>query len=240
MTYHWDFNFILSFIPALGKGLWVTVYISLISIILGSLLGVLVALARKSQHYLIRGLSAIYINLFLAFPVLVLMVWLYYCLPVIIPVRLSATWTAILALSLSLAGFVGDIIRGGMDSLPKGQLESALILGISKRDAMRRIILPQAVRIMIPPILGQYITCMKLSALASIISVYEILHTANNIIMHSYRPLETYTVVSMLYILIVWPLVRLMRYLEKQCLRVENNKYEADKLMRFFQWFRSA
>ena len=241
VSYEWDFRFLLDFIPALMKGLWVTLYISIVSIAFGSALGIVLALTRKSRFRVFQAVAAVYINLFLALPVLVLMIWLYYCLPVLTPFRLSSPATAILALSLSLAGFVGDIVRGGMDSLPKGQLESALILGIPRGVAMRRIILPQAVRMMIPAILGQYITCMKLSSLASVIAVYELVHTATAINFQAYKPLETYTAIAVLYFLLVWPMVRIMRYFENKCLQKQYRLDAPGKILpKFFQWFQGA
>ncbi len=240
MDYQWNFLFLLDFIPAFIRGLWVTIYVSIISIAGGSIVGIIVAVGRKSPITIIRGISAIYINLFLAFPVLVLLIWLYYCLPVLINVRISPTWTIILALTLSLGGFIGDIVRGGIDSIHKGQQESALTLGLTRWQTTKRILLPQAIRIMVPPILGQYITCIKLSALASIIAVYELLHTANNIISQTYKPLETYTIVAVLYLIIIWPLVRIMRLFEVRSLGSIEAGQQIKTMDKYLQWFRNA
>lgn len=240
MNYKWDFHFLTAFIPALIKGLGVTLYVSLLSIIVGTIIGIAVAVGRRSQVLPLRIFSSIYINLFLAFPVLVLLIWLYYCLPVLAGISISSTTTTIVALSLSLGGFIGDIVRGGIDSIPRGQAEAALTLGLSRWQTMRRIVLPQAVRIMVPPILGQYITCVKLSSLASVIAVYELLHTANNIISQTYKPLETYTAVAILYLLMIWPLVRLMRFFEIRTLSAFNIGYRSTTLKDYFIWFRNA
>jgi len=237
LIYQWDFRFLLNFVPGLLKGLGVTLYISVLSIFLGTILGILIALAQKSKSIILRGLALVYINVFLSLPVLVLLVWFYYCLPVLIPLKLSSQTTAIFTLTLSLGGFIADIVRGGIDSLPQGQLESALILGIPRSVAMKRIMLPQAIRVMVPAILGQYVTCIKLSSLASIIAVYELVHTANSINLHSFRPLETYTIVALLYFIIIWPLIVLMRYLEDKYLIKRTHKgYEKDISKRYFRW----
>lgn len=240
MDYNWEFGFLLKFVPALLKGLWVTIYVSFFSIVLGTVVGIAVGVGRKLPIWPIRIFSAIYINLFLAFPVLVLLIWLYYCLPVLTGISFSSTVTTVIALTLSLAGFVGDIIRGGIEAIPRGQEESALTLGLSRWQVMRRIILPQAIRIMMPPILGQYITCIKLSALASVIAVYELLHTATNIITQTYKPLETYTIVALLYLALIWPLVRVMRRFEVRTLSVAEASIQGKTLREYFQWFRNA
>lgn len=230
----------MDYLPALAKGLWVTIYISGASIFGGTTLGLFVAIATKSSLRPIRILGLVYINLFLAFPVLVLLIWIYYCVPVLTGVRINSAWTAILALTLSLAGFVGDILRGGIDAVPKGQIESAITLGLTWPRIMRRIILPQAIRIMVPPILGQYITCVKLSALASVIAVYELLHVANNIISRTFQPLETYTVVAILYLMLIWPFVRFMRRFEVRSTAALESTRQTSARRDFFKWFRNA
>ena len=241
MDYKWDFRFIIHFLPALGHGLLVTIYVSLVAILFGTVVGVSLAVMKRSQNRFVSSLSELYIKLFLAFPVLVLIIWLYYCLPVLLKVHLSSTWTAIIALTLSLGGFIGDIVRAGIDAVPKGQIECAYSLGLSYNRTMYRIVLPQAIKMMIPPILGQYITCIKLSSLASIIAVYELLHTANNIISTTYKPLEMYTITAALYIIIILPMVYVMRYFEMRTLGFQerSKNFTVTKLF-FLKWFRNA
>jgi polar amino acid transport system permease protein len=240
MNYVWDFNIISLFIPAFLKGLWVTFYVSIYSIIFGSILGVIIAVWSRSRIWILRVISNAYIYLFLAFPVLVLLVWIYFCLPVFLGVSINSEWTAVIALALSLSGFIGDIVRGGIDSIPKGQVESAITLGLSHFQIMKDIILPQAIRIMVAPILGQYITCIKLSALASVIAVYELLHTANNIISNTYRPLEIYTFIAILYLIFILPLVLFMRLFENRSVRATEAIRKVLTMVDFRKWFPSA
>lgn len=240
MNYSWDFAVLLSFIPAFLRGLWVTLYVSAASIAGGSVLGIIIAVLTRSHYRLLRSISTLYINLFLAFPVLVLLIWLYFCLPVFTGIAISSELTAILALTLSLAGFVGDILRGGIDSIPKGQSETARVLGLTRWQTMRRIVLPQAIKVMIPPILGQYITCIKLSALASVIAVYELVHTANNINSQTYKPLETYTFVAVLYLILILPLVQVMRFFERRSIKGIELERGVDTIRKFLLWFRGA
>jgi len=117
-------------------------------------------------------------------------------------------------MSINLAPFVSETLRAGLDSIPKGYTEAGIALGIPKRKIVRNILIPQVFSEMLPALITQYITLFKLSSLASVIAVNEILHTANNIISETYRPLEVFTVVALIYIVIVIPISKLSRQFE--------------------------
>ncbi len=163
-----------------------------------------------------RGLFVVYIEVFFAIPVLVLLVWIYYCLPLLLPVKPTAFQTAWACLTLSLSAFVAEIVRAGVSSVPQGEVEAARVLGLTPWQTFRLIILPQAFRRMLPALLGQYITAIKLSSLASIISVTEIVYQTQLAIATTYRPLELYTAAALAYMTIILPLSLLMKRFESR------------------------
>jgi polar amino acid transport system permease protein len=214
--YDWDFNAIQSYIWPLMRGMITTLWISGVSVIFGSALGILLVASRKSSIKLLRYPVVIFIEIFLAMPVLVLLIWAYYCLPLILHIKFSAITTAIIVFSCSLSAFVAETMRSGFEAIPRGQIEAALSLKLSRVQTYLYIVLPQAFRLMLPALLTQYLTCFKLSTLASVIAVYEIMHTADNVVSRTYRPLEVYTIVALIFVLVVLPINLLIRKLESQ------------------------
>ena len=217
MGYAWDFGVVFLARDVFFKGILITALLSGASIVLGTIPGIILALTRRSKKFLLRVVSKAYIELFLAIPVLVLLIWLYFCLPIILPfTKLSGFWTAVLGFSLSLSAFVAETVRAGIESIPPGQTEAGLTLGMTQSQTMWRIVLPQAIRMVIPPLFTQYITCIKLSSLASVIAVNELLHLSGLLIMKTFRPLEIYTAVAVAYMAIILPLNLLVRSIENK------------------------
>ncbi|MCC3511883.1 MAG: ABC transporter permease subunit, partial [Microcoleus sp. PH2017_17_BER_D_A] len=187
---NWNFSIIWNNLLPLCFALLTTIGISLGSIALGTIVGVLVGVLSLTSSRLISGFAKFFIELFLALPALVLLVWLYYSLPLLIPgFILDGQSCAVLGLGLSLAAFVADIIRGGINSIPPGEIEVAYCTGMTRLETIRYILIPQVFRKSWLPLMGQYITTYKFSTLASVIAVPEILHTANSIIAQTYRPI---------------------------------------------------
>jgi polar amino acid transport system permease protein len=215
MKYQWDFSLVMKYMPFLLKGAIVTIELTILTIVIGTLLGIIFAMLLRSKIVALRWFARVYVEVFLAIPVLVLLVWLYYCLPILLPrFTLDSFSTAVIGLTLSLTAFVAEIVRGGIDSVPFGQIEAGLTVGLSMKQVYRHIILPQALRTMTPPLLTQYITVLKLSSLASVIAVYELLHSGQTLITHTFRPLEVYTIVALIYVGMVWILIAIVRRIE--------------------------
>jgi len=213
---NWDFSVVWDNFGALEVAFYKTLYISFASIFIGTILGIFFALCSILRPIWIKVISRTMVECFLALPSLVLIIWIYYCLPLIDPIfTLSGEMAAILGLGLSLSAFVAEIIRAGINSVPSGQMEVAYCLGFTHSQAIRNILLPQAIRQMWPPLMSQYITCYQFSTLASIVTVQELLHTGNNIIMQTFRPLEIYTAIAIIFILTIVPLNILARRLER-------------------------
>ncbi len=215
VVYTWDFSVIFAYKEAILKGALITLELTFISIIIGSILGIIFALLKLSKNPVFRWPAVAFIEIFRDLPLLILLIWLFYALPPLIGIHVSAFATALVALSLNLGAFSAEIFRSGIVSISKGQTESSLALGLSKLQTIKDIILPQAMRTIIPPLTGRYIETIKLTSLASIIAVNELLHAGGNIISVSYRPLEVYTVIALIYLAIIVPLTLLLKKLEK-------------------------
>jgi polar amino acid transport system permease protein len=224
--YKWDFRIIWTHLDVFLEGVKVTLWITFLAIIIGTALGILLAVARKSRFSLARGIASLYIDCFRAIPVLVVMIWMFYCLPGFVNsflqtifrshliVRVSPVTAAVTGLAIYLSAMLGDIIRAGIDGVPKGQQEVGTTLGMGWWCVQRRIVLPQALRLMIPAVMGQYAGTLLLSSLASVISVEELLHRAQNLITNRYHSLEIYTAVALTYLLIALPATILSKRLE--------------------------
>lgn len=213
--YEWDFGWVWTYRKALLDGLIVTLWINAIILVTGSIIGLVIAFARSSGNILLRIPAIIFIDIFRALPVLVGLIWVFFCMPILLGGNgLSPEWSAIIVLSLNLAAFVAEIVRAGFESVPVSQTESAQACGLSNWQTLRHIVLPIAVRNMIPPFVGQYINTVKLSVLASVIAVPELLHKTTEIISQTYRPLEFYTILAILFLIILLPGTILSRRLE--------------------------
>lgn len=219
--YEWNWRIISLYKTVFAQGALVTIGLTLFAVVLGTAFGVALAFLKKSRNPILSYIAKIYIEFFRAIPILVLLIWIFYVVPILFDWRISAFIAAALALSLNLAAFVAETVRAGLESIPRNQFESGLVLGMTSRQAMRKIIMPQAVRNMIPNLMGLYITGLKNSSLASVIAVNELLHRSNILISETFRPLEIYTTVAVVYLIIVLPLVYLSRWVEHRLAKAD-------------------
>lgn len=217
--YHWDWSVIFRYKEVFVKGALITLGLTALVIIVGSLLGLVIGLMRKSRFPILPVFARIYIELFRALPILVLLIWLYYVSPIVFGLQFSPFVTALIALSINLSAFVAETVRAAIESIPKTQFESGLTLGLSPTQTMFMIVLPQAYRSMLPNLLGLYITQLKNTSLASVIAVNELLHQANSVISNTYRPLEVYTAVAVVYLIIILPFTFIIAHVEKKISR---------------------
>lgn len=214
--YNWNWEIISLYKMIFIEGALVTLGLTFLVVIIGTGGGCLMAVLKKSTNIFLSLFSKIYIELFRALPILVLLIWIYYVMPILFNWRVSGFWVAVVALSLHLSAFVAETIRAAIESVPSGQYESGLVLGMRKIQIMWHIILPQAVRNMIPNLLGLYVNELKNSSLASVIAVNELLHRSNILISNTYRPLEIYTTMAVVYLIIILPLIFVTRWFEKR------------------------
>jgi polar amino acid transport system permease protein len=214
--YTWDFGIIFQNASVLLRGCIVTLQLTIVSLILATALGLLLSFGSLSRLRLVRWLAIGFVEFFRAAPALVVLIWIYYALPVIIGVNFSSFVSAVLALTLVQASYEAEIFRAGIEAIELGQVEAARSVGMSRGQTMRRIVLPQAFRIMIPPFVSATASLLKYSSLASVVAVYELLNQGNNIIQQSFRPLEVYTSVAVLYLAMILPITQASRMLERK------------------------
>jgi len=173
------FQKIIVAMPALLQGAGLTILLTLVSIFFGLILGLLLALGRLSKNAFFDRLSQFYIWLFRGTPLLLQIFFIYYALPTFTPITIDALPAAFIALSLNSGAYLAEIIRAAIQSIDKGQMEASKALGMSFTQAMRRIIIPQSYRRLIPPTGNEFIALLKDSSLVSIIAMTELMRTTS-------------------------------------------------------------
>ena len=216
MHYQWDFWFLLRYAPLFWRGVLVTLAYTVGTISLGLMLGLLVGLGRLSKSWLVNAPLIAFVEAFRCTPLLVQIVWFYYALPVLLGIQIPAPAAAIMTLSCYTGAFYAEIFRGGIVSIERGQWDAARALGLRPWAMMRRVILPQAVRRMIPPFVNQSITQLKNTSLVSTIAVPDLLYNGTLVTADTYRPLEVYTVVALIYFAMLFPSTMLAQWYERR------------------------
>ena len=216
MGYEWGFGFLLRYAPLFAKGVGITLSYTVGTILIGLLLGLLIGLGRLSRFWFVQAPLIGLIEIFRCTPLLVQIIWFYYALPVILNVQIPAVVAATAVLSLYTAAFYAEIFRAGIVSIEVGQWDAAKALGLSRWQVMRRIVLPQAVRRMVPPFMNQSITQLKNTSLVSTIAVPDLLYQGSLITADTYRPLEVYTVVALIYFALLFPATLLAQWYERR------------------------
>ena len=196
------------------SGIWLTVQLSAISIFFSILLGLFISLPGLSMNRFMRGINRCYVEIFRSIPVLVLILWVYYGLPVVLGISLNPFSAGIVALALSDSAFEAEIFRAGIQSIERGQTEAADALGFTYAQKMRHILLPQAIRRILPPLGNQFVYMLKMSSLLSIIGLQELTRKANELTVTVYRPLEIYTVLVLEYLVLILIVSWMVRRLE--------------------------
>ena len=199
--------------PLLMQGLWITLQLGVVSIIAGLVLGLALALLRLYAPGWVQVLAKIYINFMRSIPLLVLLIIIYYALP-FVGIRLSPFMSAVSALSLVSAAYTAEIFRAGIEAIAKGQFEASAALGLSTRSMMVDVILPQAIRIVIPPLTNNCINVMKDTALASVVAMPDLLKQATQAQALSANP-SPLIGAAIIYVLFLWPLVAAVARLER-------------------------
>ena len=213
-----DFQFgrILAYLPDLLRGVGVTFQIGLISASLGLVLGLALALMKFSRHPLAYWPAYVYVEFFRTTPPLVQIIWLYYGLPLITGRDLGAFGSAAVALGLNIAAFYSEIFRAGLVSVHRTQWQASRVLGLSVTDTLRFVVLPQAIRHVLPPMGTTTIYLIKDTALASAIGTPELLRIGQLIAVETFRPVETLTVVAALYFAVTYPIAIFVDWLERR------------------------
>jgi polar amino acid transport system permease protein len=217
----WDFASVFSNTDALLAGAAGTLRIFGICLVLGLSLGLVVGLARYSRRRLFYLPASAFMEFFRNTPVLVQILWFYFAFPMLVPFEISPLVAASLGISLNSAAFSAEIYRGGIQSIERGQWEAARAIGMTHAQAMRRIILPQAIRRMLPALTNRGIEIFKMSTLASAVAYVELLQQGKLIASLNYNPIEAYTVIALIFFVLLYPMVRATYALERRLRRAD-------------------
>jgi polar amino acid transport system permease protein len=195
-------------------GLLITLYYTVITIAAGLVIGLIIGLLQLTGNRALMIIGRCYVELFRNIPLLVILLWTYYALPIFLGIDITKGWAGFAALSCYIASFYAEILRAGVQSIDVGQSDAATALGMSYGQRMRRIILPQAFRRMIPPLAGQSIIQMKNTTLLSMITIPDLLYQAGYVSSFTYKPMDEYSAVGLIFLGILTPLTMLSRRLE--------------------------
>lgn len=210
-----DFETLITYLPALLKGALITLELSIIVIVLSSITGTGMALMRISEKKTLKKVSSVYVWIFRGTPQLLTLFYIYYTFPHI-GIVIPAFAAAIIGLTLNSTAYYGEIIRSGIEAIPKGQIEASIALGMSYSQIFRKVVFPQAVRIIIPPYINNSILLLKNTSLVSVITVSDLMLNAEKIYSATYRPIEILTAAGVIYLIMTSGLMLLQSWSEKK------------------------
>jgi len=214
-----DFSILLRFEHALLLGLWMTIKLTVICIVLGCSLGFLVGLARASGNLALRAVSGAYVEFFRGTPVLIQLFWIFFCLPLILGVELSNLASGVIALTLYMGAITSETFRASLKSIGREQLDACVALGLPRSAQVVNVVLPQAVLRAIPTLLSNCVSLFKESALVSAVGMADLMFVGQNISNNTARPVEVLTVVALIYFVIAFPLTRAVSLIEGRILK---------------------
>lgn len=216
-SFRWDviptnFGFLMD-------GIGMTLFLSVVTLVVATVLGLVIALMQMSRfriaHYAALTVGEIIRNT----PILVQLLWVYYVLPIVFNVQIDALSASIIGLSLYSAVFISEVFRAGIATVPVGHREAAQVLGLTPVQTFVRIVGPQAIRAVLPPLAANFVQLIKYSSLASVISVGEVTRRGMELSSSSFRPLEIFTFIGVIYFVICWPLTQSIRIWEERLAR---------------------
>jgi len=216
MGYEWDFDLTLKYSNVLFEGFLGTLKVGIVSLILGAIGGLLLALMRMSRFYFFSWPSIAVIEFFRTTPLLIQLFWIYFALPMIIGINFNAYTACIISLSVNTSAFFAEIYRAGIQSIDRSQWEGGKALGMKSTELMRRIILPQAVRRMIPAFLERSFELMKGTTNVSAIAFGDLLYRALELSARLYRPIEILTLVAIFFFLTLTLTSVFIRHMENR------------------------
>jgi His/Glu/Gln/Arg/opine family amino acid ABC transporter permease subunit len=212
--FRWDTVF--GSLDFLMSGLQMTLIVSALTLVLAMLGGLVIALLDMSRLRPLRLVGVSIGEVVRNTPILVQLLWVYYVLPIVFGVRIEALVALVIGLSLYQAAFISEVYRSGIQSVPRGHTEAAQVLGLTPIQSFARIVLPQAVRMTLPPLASNFVQLIKFSSLGAVISVNEITRRGMELSATNFRPLETFTFIAVVYFLICWPLAMAIRWWERR------------------------
>lgn len=212
--FRWDvipqnFDFLMS-------GLQTTLVISVLTLTLAMIGGLVIAMLDISKFWPTRAVGVAFGEFIRNTPILVQLLWVYYVLPMVAGINLSAFTALVIGLSMYSSAFIAEAYRAGIQAVPVGHREAAQVLGLSRTQTFFRIVLPQAIRMTLPPLAANFVQLIKYSSLGAVISVTEITRRGMELSASIFRPLEIFTFIAVVYFAICWPLAMGIRYWERR------------------------
>jgi His/Glu/Gln/Arg/opine family amino acid ABC transporter permease subunit len=211
-----DWNVIIEYLPSLMAGARVTLAMTGLALLVGVVVGLALALARISGWKILSWPAYAYIEFFRTTPPLVQIIWFYFVLPVAIGTELNSFQAASAALGLNIAAFMGEIFRSGIQGIEATQRDAARVLGLGRVDTLRFVILPQAIRIVLPPTTTTVMLLLKGTALASSIGALELTRVGQLVSLETFRPLEVWSSIAIIYFILTYPIALGARHLERR------------------------
>ena len=205
------------------SGLTTTIFISVISIVISMILGFVIAVPSLAKSKFLTYINISYVEIVRAIPLLVLILWIYYGLPIMTGISFSPFVSGIIALAISESAFQAEIFRAGINSIKKAQWEAGSSLGLNFFKRLRLVILPQAIKNILPALGNQFVYVLKMSSLVSIIGIGDLTRKANELVVSTYRPLEIYTFLILEYLILILIVSFFVRKLERKLKQDSNN-----------------
>ena len=205
-----DFSPLIDSWRVLASGLILTILLSVASVVCSFALGLAVALGRMYGPAWLRAPLVFYIDSMRAIPVFVVLVWIYFAVPIISGYSFDPFWAALTGITIHVAAYVAEVVRAGITSIRKGQIQAGLAIGMSGAQIVRKVLLPQATVRMLPAFGSIVSVTIKDTAIAAVIAVPELMRQAETVAGQSYRPIEVFTTVMVIYFLLIFPVTRLI------------------------------
>ncbi|WP_380180930.1 amino acid ABC transporter permease [Kalamiella sp. sgz302252] len=216
MDYQFNFNFLNGNLDALWDGLKVTLELSLMANILGLTLGFVLCMMAMSSIAVIRWPVKIFIEFFRCTPILLQIVWFYYCVPMMFNLFIDPIYMGFLALGLNLAAFNAEAYRAGVQAVPHEHHDAGIALGLNKAQQTLYVVLPQALRSALPVLMTNGIAILQQTALVAIVAISDLMYVGKNIATETYRPLETYSLIALIYFALSLPISQLVAWIERR------------------------
>jgi len=213
-TFRWDV--LIPYLPAFARGLLVTFEVSVTAEVVGILLGFIAALARLARWPALRAVAIAYIDFFRGVPLLATLVWLYYGVSLLFGISFSAFSAGVAGLGITYGAYLAEIFRAGIQAVPKGQTEASRTLGLTSRQIMMYVVLPQALRITLPPIGNTFVSMLKDSSLIAVLAVTDLMRQGMIVASDTFRAFEAYTCVAVIYYLVTVVVARWVALIERR------------------------
>ncbi|CAN5330578.1 amino acid ABC transporter permease [soil metagenome] len=207
---------VLNYMPFLLRGLWLTFLLAVTTAVTTSIVGLAMALGRLYGPRWLRIILTFYIDTMRAIPELVVLIWIFFSIPILTGMSLPPFWAALIALTVQVSAYAAEIVRAGLTSIRKGQTDAGKTLGMSQPQILRRILLPQALVRMLPSY-GSFLSMIiKDTAIASLVAVPELMRNSEVVAQQTYRSIETYTLVAIMFFLILFPTTRIVEFIYRR------------------------